>query len=745
MKPESIIPRKLIYVWLERFEKNHIIVKVGQSNDLEKRMKNSNTARPEPIRVIHAWEVDKIKSDKQIHDVLKERGLWVELGGGTEFFKIPVSATTDEGKLNEGFEYIDDVITELEGKKIRPEYNLRASQYNVLNQTLGIIKNNYKATVSIAAILAARFGKTLYGLALFDKLYEIHGINTMIFAGFYLHKSFLEELDKYRNFSDIVVINASDDDAEEKYNDAIKNNKRVFIDLSLHITLNEFTKKYDWINKIPSDKKYIFCDEGDYGTHRPLQRAKVSFITQENVKNPGAPQVIIGASGTNSHLTASITGKVDGVVYATYSELEKTEDVPRRHFFMLGLDSLIGYVKNVNDEHKPSWFKIWKQPYANREFLKQFIRSLVGLEPLRPGLNLSNIANEDINVFMIATSADIKSMNKAAEIFKKYAPEYHIVVLNSDHTSNRKATEKTKQEIVKAKLDGKSGVIILTNQMGSRSFSVPEIQAVILAYDNGSVAAATQLASRALTSGNKFDGEKKEKACIVSVSFDPNRSEHISGMIIDEAMQVRKSTGMSYTNAVRSVMASINCFEVGDYGNLVAVNEEDILLRMDKQENLLRVADSCANTQAANEIINDPELMSKLKNMFSGSMKNTKTKHDAITGTINTVPKNNNKNSITSDVEKKSRENIIRKVVQAINMSATSVQSLAGWSVNTYRGCLDIIKNDTSRNKEFNEIYGADPIVVEKLLDKGLLSENMLDLIVEQSKNSIRSPFEEMS
>lgn len=216
-------------------------------------------------------------------------------------------------------------------------------------------------------------------------------------------------------------------------------------------------------------------------------------------------------------------------------------------------------------------------------------------------------------------------------------------------------------------------------------------------------------------------------------------------MIIDEAMQVRKSTGMSYTNAVRSVMASINCFEVGDYGNLVAVNEEDILLRMDKQENLLRVADSCANTQAANEIINDPELMSKLKNMFSGSMKNTKTKHDAITGTINTVPKNNNKNSITPDVEKKSRENIIRKVVQAINMSATSVQSLAGWGVNTYRGCLDIIKNDTSRNKEFNEIYGADPTVVEKLLDKGLLNENMLDLIVEQSKNSIRSPFEEMS
>ena len=53
------------------------------------------------------------------------------------------------------------------------------------------------------------------------------------------------------------------------------------------------------------------------------------------------------------------------------------------------------------------------------------------------------------------------------------------------YTSNKKAQEYIRTAIEEAKRQGQDGVWIVSNTMGSRSFSIPEIQATIISYDNG--------------------------------------------------------------------------------------------------------------------------------------------------------------------------------------------------------------------------------------------------------------------
>lgn len=715
---------------------NYVKVKIGQSEDPKRRIAESQTYQPEIISTIATWKnLKKIKADTDVHRKLAAKGLKVK-EGGQEFFTIPVSGDIYEERIDQVRKYIDAIVTELEGEKVRDRVILRAIQCEKINEALNIIKNAKKNTVSIVANLAPRFGKTIFGLSLFNELHRKNNIHTMIVPLYYLHNSFAVEIDRFSDFNDVVYIDADETNAEKKYNDAINSNKRAVIKISLNRSFDEWSQKHEWISKIPCDKKYTFCDEGDFGTWTQEQKKKIECITQENVENPEAPQVIISASGTNAQRLASITKQVDGVLYVSYSELEQTEDVIKRQFYMLNLDSIIKHVANVCDEHKPSWFKIWKKPYANLAILTEFIRSLVGRETLRPELNLSNITGEDIGCFIIMTNADKNGMKEAAEIFRKeIGDEWHIKVLNGDYTTNNKATAETKQEINEAKIAGKRGVIIITNQMGTRSYSVPEVQATVIAYDCGSVESTTQKLSRCLTPGLTYNGSEKKYGHIVDLSFDPNRSENLIGLLLDEIIHVKKSKGISHSDAIRYVLACINFFQI-KFGTPVRVNENDMFNMLSNEDNLLRVADVTADVQSALGIIHE------LEKIHTNSSHNSRSKKKAISGVINSITENKNNKNNLSDKQKKNLEKMINQAVKSLNMSATSVYNLAN-DGETYRECIEIIKNDEAKANEFKELIGVRPSTVEVILDNGVLNENLLDLIVDISKNSIKCVFDD--
>ena len=443
------------------------------------------------------------------------------------------------------------------------------------------------------------------------------------------------------------------------------------------------------------------------------------------------------ASGTNVQRLAKGSGRADGIVYTAYSQLEQTEEnIVKRKFYMLEVDSLKKDVEELDEKVQPSWIKIWGKPNGNKAFISKLFLSLTGEEALRQEINLSNLTGESIDCFMMLVSANKKEMKQIKNIAERAIPNYHIKILNGDYTSNKQAQYETTKEINEARIAGKDGVIIIANQMGSRSYSISEIQATVIAYDRGSVDATVQKVSRCLTPGKTYSGEKKETGHVLDLSFDPNRSENIERLLVDEIVQVGKSENLDFPSATSFVLSSIDCFKVR-YGTAVEVDEQEMFTLLGDNENLLRIADVTVDVEAALDLIED------LANVKTGS-KDSQEKKNAVDKAKNKITEGNNDNEDDnngiSDDERKAWEKIINDAVRSLNMSATSVFNLAG-SGETYRDCIFTISEDAEEAEEFEELFGVSTEVVKVILDRKLLNEPILDVIVQNTKNVIDTPF----
>jgi len=709
----------------------YTLLKLGDSHrDIEVRInEQGNSAEWEEKIIIGSWNnLQKIKRDHDVHEVLTKRGLWHSgKHKGTEWFKIPGNS------VEEAYIYLDALIAEFEGKRIRKSVKLRSLQQKALNKAMSYIDNG-GFDVSIIANLCPRFGKTLWALSLFNAIHQKYGNRIMLLPAYWLsvHSSFVSELTEYDDFLDIVQIDVSADDARERAIDAISAGQRILIPMSLHGDLEEWKTKHAWIASIPNADGFSFADEGDFGTHTENQVAKLDYIfkTQSDPVQ-GRKFVRVYASGTNVQRLARCSPDINGVIYTAYSELEQTEPgIIRRKFFCTQVDSLKQEVEALDEKIQPSWIKIWDRPLSNKAFVGKLLQALTGEDSLRPEINLSEMTGETIDCFMLLVSANNKEMKQIYEIAEREIPEWHVKVLNGEFTSNRNAEFETKREINEARIAGKKGVVIIANQMGSRSYSIPEIQATVIAYDRGSVDATVQKVSRCLTPGNTYSGEVKTHGYIVDLSFDPNRAENIERLILEEAIQVQRSDDIDFTSAVRYVLTSIDLFKINEFGYAEEITEEDMFRILGDNENLLRVADVAVDVVAAVQ----SGLFDILANVnASGKLSNSK-KEVVGADVINAVTKGGSlDNNTLTDKDKKNIEKIINDAIRSLNMSATSVYDLAN-DGHSYRECLKVIDSNSDLNNEFQSLFGISAGDAITLVDNRALNEAILDVIVQNSK-----------
>lgn len=706
------------------------LLKLGDSHrDIEVRInEQGNSAEWEEKIIIGSWNnLQKIKRDHDVHEVLTKRGLWHSgKHKGTEWFKIPGHS------VEEAQTYIDDLVAEFEGKRVRKSVKLRSLQQKALNKAMSYIdKGNFD--VSIIANLCPRFGKTLWALSLFNAIHQKYSNRIMLLPAYWLsvHSSFINELTEYDDFLDIVQIDIDAVDARERAIDAISAGQRILIPMSLHGDLEEWKTKHAWIASIPNADVFSFADEGDFGTHTENQVAKLDYIFKtESSPVDGRKFARVYASGTNVQRLARCSPDINGVIYTAYSELEQTEPgIIRRKFFCTQVDSLKQEVEALDEKIQPSWIKIWDRPLANKAFVGKLLQALTGEESLRPEINLSEMTGETIDCFMLLVSANNKEMKQIYEIAEREIPDWHVKVLNGEFTSNRNAEYETKREINEARIAGKKGIVIIANQMGSRSYSIPEIQATVIAYDRGSVDATVQKVSRCLTPGTTYSGQDKTHGHIVDLSFDPNRAENIERLILDEAIQVQRSDDIDFTSAVRYVLTSIDLFKMNEFGYAEEVTEEDMFRILGDNDNLLRVADVAVDIVAAVQ----SGLFDILANV-NASGKAGNSKKTVIGNAINAVTKGNGTDPNTlSDKDKKNIEKIINDAIRSLNMSATSVYDLAN-DGESYRGCLEVIDSNPNLNDEFQSLFGITAGDAITLVDNRALNEAILDVIVQNSK-----------
>jgi len=255
---------------------DYVLTKVGDSiRDVEVRM-NEQGGAAEYEKKIHvgAWNnLQVIQRDYDVHKVLTREGLHHTDGKGTEWFKIPGKTT------QEAYAYIDALVAQFEGKRVRNKVKLRKLQQKALDEAMRIIANGGNI-VTVIANLCPRFGKTIWALMLFNAISEQYGNRVMLLPAYWLsvHSSFVDELEQFDDFLDIALIDPNKEGAELAAAHALDNGQRIIIPVSLHGDYDEWTVKHNWIAQISNDDIFMFADEGDFGTHADNQKKKLDFI-----------------------------------------------------------------------------------------------------------------------------------------------------------------------------------------------------------------------------------------------------------------------------------------------------------------------------------------------------------------------------------------------------------------------------------------------------------------------------------
>lgn len=718
-------------------------VKVGDSHrDANVRMnEQGGSAEAEAKIIVDVWDnITSFDRDYALHDVMAAKG-WRPrgylTGRGTEWFIIPGS-TLDEvrANLNEAIESFGPG-TSLKNVKLR---KMQASSLQVAISTIAKSKAAKQPRTNIVANLCPRFGKTIWALSLFNHLTETYGTKVMILPAYWLsvHTSFGDEVPKFREFMNMVVIDTREDEAEAKVKQALKDGKQIVLQLSLHGDVEEWKAKTAWVQNIARDV-FVFSDEADFGSHTENQVEKLRFILEQGkIKT----SVNVFASGTNiQRIAMNARGqKVDAVIDVAYAQLEATEKTfVRRNFYSLRYDGLHELLENeFKEEQRPSWSKIWAKPLKCQDFLTQTMDGLLGRNDDLCGLNLSHIVTsateEDttITCVMLLTSATKSGMRAFGNLCDKRYADYEVVVLNGDYTSNKEAEELCRSRMNEAKLRGKKGMLIIANMMGSRSFSIPEIQTSVIMYDKGSVDATAQKTSRCLTPGNDWDGNRKGRGHIVSFSFDPNRNENIENLVLYEAIQISRSMGISFAEAVKIVNKTVNIYRMHEQGDPILVSVNDLFEIYGENENLLKVADITPDLSLLFEggII---DILSKIvagDGKTKAKMEKLAPKAKKLAETGDTTPKGK---KAKKDKDQKEMEKLVNLAIRSINRSALTVYNMA-MKGNDYRDCLVRINKNDDLASEFEELYGITVDDAITLVDKGVLNVPLLDVVVENGR-----------
>ena len=317
------------------------------------------------------------------------------------------------------------------------------------------------------------------------------------------------------------------------------------------------------------------------------------------------------------------------------------------------------------------------------------------------------------------------NMDKFAEQLRSAMPNWRVEVLNSDHTSNKEATTQIRKAINEAKLFKKDGVWIVSNTMGSRSFTIPEIQATIISYDKGDIYTTNQRMSRPLSPGELWDGKIKQTGYIIEMSIDTNRTSKAIDILTTEAAIQSQITGQPLPKVIKTLLKNVSIIADDGHGNMVEILPKELESEMLETETLTKVAYAMSRPD---NILKDEILLDEFLNMKFGKKKNKKE--------TTLLPKA--KNFISNKQKKlslKQKKSIMNDVVKRIKLLCDSSSMVAVESDGkTFKECLNNFDKD-----RFKHLFGIEPKSIIRLLDKDVLPEKLLDIIISNTNNIIKS------
>lgn len=379
----------------------------------------------------------------------------------------------------------------------------------------------------------------------------------------------------------------------------------------------------------------------------------------------------------------------------------------------------------VSDDFKelPSWSKFSAHPMKSRGFFSRVLEALFkgqgGFDELNVNLQTENWSG--VRVAMMFISANNAQMDMIDTIASETLDAWRVITLTGSRKYNgKKITNKNCQKIVaeiveQAQKDNKS-VLIISNNLGQRSFSIPEITELYLAYDAGEMGATLQKMSRTLTPG---DIDKIGR--IFSLSFDPNRDDKFDAMVIETAVNIKRRKNMrSLAEALRTVLNTVDIFNCTKDG-AVALDKDTYLAAALARKAVSRILGKTINLGQCNT-----DTLIAIAQGNADYLRNEKQERTAK-GQTRGVKQERNGSGQTVD---KSTEKLIAKAREVVVTILENLDVIIdGTDCKILADAMEVIRNDVEYQTCIEEEFGVGYEVIEYLFDSEIIKQEHAELM----------------
>jgi len=417
--------------------------------------------------------------------------------------------------------------------------------------------------------------------------------------------------------------------------------------------------------------------------------------------------------------------------YTLKDSIESVRGIVKPNFFRLKIENVIEKFNSVSDNHKTDWNKLLYNVKKSKGILSSLIDGLFGTYKGNNedfiNLNTNEFSPKDVTMVFAATPNKKEQVELAKVIQETLGKNYEVILINSDETSNRDVEEKAKNIVKKAQKNRKK-VVFLSKDMGSRSFSISEIDTIILMFDRGSYATISQKIARVLTPGKTYYGEEKTDGYIISLSLDPNREEV---NVIDEYViyEAEKIYNNELSKGVKKVLNSINIFTNG-YG--IEIEKDLYAERLISSSSLIRLGK--ASSKPDNIMINN-ELVTLLTGIvLNESQKEKIERLDGIDSSeVNRfLEGESNKDDSETELKDKKINNIREKILKHMENIVDNIVEIS--EINNCESddiieCLDMIKEKGFDEEVVFEV-GVNCDTVKQIIQLGGISHKLLNTII---------------
>lgn len=378
-----------------------------------------------------------------------------------------------------------------------------------------------------------------------------------------------------------------------------------------------------------------------------------------------------------------------------------------------------------------SWAAIAANPIKNKSILVRIIQALFLGMGNYPELNVDDQAGiyyrDRPRTAMMFFPSNIRTemLRMIGQIIREALGGYRVVVLSGLEKHNGvRMTNHNIEAFVRSIIDEDPSkpIIIIAAAMGQRSFTIPEIDELYLAYDKGEQGATTQKMSRALS-----PSDENKVGKIFSLSFDPNRDDKFDSMIIESAISYKnRNPKKSLQESVSDVIRVIDFYIAGPNG-AAKIESSAYLKAAFERNSVSRVLGKVVNLQLLS-----PEAITALA-QGNGNYFRNKKQEAAPIGKVRDPKKK--KTILASDKRDLKAEKTYAKAREVITTIFENVDILIyGTRKSNISEAMAEIRNNKELRDAVYEEFQLPFEIIDYLFHNNVIQQDYVDMMINKNR-----------